>query len=134
VRSAALNTGPGFLDCPTYCLVRALREKLDGVSAGADAEDFVLTVTDVFSLTGRGTAVIGRIESGVIRTGETVEIWDGGRLIAAARATVELICSRRHDPASIGLLLGDMDKSLLRSGQAVRRLARAEPHDGLRAP
>jgi hypothetical protein len=44
------------------------------------------------------------MESGVIRAGETVEIWDGGRLIAIARATVELICSRRHDPASIGLL------------------------------
>jgi translation elongation factor EF-Tu-like GTPase len=49
------------------------------------AEDFVLTVIDVFGLTGRGTAVIGRIESDVLRTGETVEILDGGEVVAAAR-------------------------------------------------
>jgi translation elongation factor EF-Tu-like GTPase len=49
------------------------------VNADTPAEDFVLTVTDVFRITGRGTAVAGRIESGVIKTGDTVEIWDGGK-------------------------------------------------------
>ena len=95
------------------------------MSADAAGEDFVLTVIDVFRLTGRGTAVIGRIESGVLRTGETVEIRDGGKLVATARATAEMITSRRADPRAIGLLLGDVDKNLLSSGQTIRRPAAA---------
>jgi translation elongation factor EF-Tu-like GTPase len=45
-------------------------------------EDFVLAIVDVLSVTGRGTAVIGSIESGVLRTGETVEDWDDDQLVA----------------------------------------------------
>jgi hypothetical protein len=70
-----------------------------------------------------GDRVIGRIESGVLRTGETVEIWDGGRLVTTAPATIEMITSRRADPKTIGLLLGDVDKDLLSSGQTIRRPA-----------
>ena len=93
------------------------------MSAEASGQDFVLTIADVFSITGRGTAVIGLIESGVLRTGETVEVWDDNRLITTARATVELICSRRADPRSISLMLGDIDEGLLRTGQTIRRPA-----------
>jgi translation elongation factor EF-Tu-like GTPase len=67
--------------------------------------------------------VIGPIETGVLRTGEEVEIWDDDRLVAKARAEVEMICSREADPRSIGLLLGDTDKNLLAPGQTVRRTA-----------
>ncbi|MGH8862620.1 MAG: hypothetical protein ACRDVG_15535, partial [Jatrophihabitantaceae bacterium] len=86
-------------------------------------EDFVLTIVDVFTLTGRGTAVIGPIESGVLRTGDEVEIWDDHQLVSSARATVEGIYSRHADPRSIGLLLGEVDKNLLAPGQTVRRKA-----------
>ena len=47
-------------------------------------QDFVLIIADVFTLTGRGTAVIGPIESGVVRTGDEVEIWDNDQLITKA--------------------------------------------------
>ena len=99
------------------------------MSAGTAGEDFELTITDVFHLTGRGTAVIGRIESGVLRSGESVEIWDNERLVATAQATVEMITSRRADPGTIGLLLGDVDKNLLTSGQTVRRPHESRPPD-----
>jgi elongation factor Tu len=93
------------------------------VADDSDEQDFVLTIVDVFTLTGRGTAVIGPIESGVLRTGEEVEIWDDDRLVTSVRAQVEMICSRDADPRSIGLLLGDADKNLLSPGQTVRRTA-----------
>ena len=37
-------------------------------------KDFLMPVEDVFSITGRGTVATGRIESGVINTGDSVEI------------------------------------------------------------
>jgi translation elongation factor EF-Tu-like GTPase len=81
----------------------------DRVLIDSAAEDFVLTIVDVFRITGRGAAVIGPIESGVIRTGDMVEIWEDDELIASTRATVEMINSRRADPRSIAVMLGDID-------------------------
>jgi elongation factor Tu len=95
----------------------------DLVTDDPNQQDFVLTIADVFTLTGRGTAVIGPIESGVLRTGEEVEIWDDHKLITTAHAQVEMICSRDADPRTIGLLLGDVDKSRLAPGQTIRRTA-----------
>lgn len=65
----------------------------------------------------------GPIESGVLRTGEEIEIWDGHQLIPSARAQAELIHSRDVDPRSIALLLGEVDKNLLAPGHKVRRAA-----------
>ena len=87
------------------------------------SEDFVLTVTDVFRITGRGIAVVGPIESGVLRTGETVEIVDGARVLTTAEAQIEFVCSRTADPRSVALLFRDIDSDLLRAGQVVRRSA-----------
>jgi GTPase len=98
------------------------RAMIGAMSRDPSSEDFVLSIVEVFSITGRGTAVIGPIESGVIRTGDIVEIWDGERLVCTAQATVEAVRSTKH-PRAIGLRLGDIDKSLLRSGQTVRRSA-----------
>jgi len=92
------------------------------MSGDAAGQDFVLTVLDVFRLAGSGTAVTGRVGSGALRTGETVEILDGGSLVATARATVEMITTSTAGPRKVSLLLADVDASLLGSGQIVRRL------------
>ncbi|MGI3782112.1 MAG: hypothetical protein ACRYG2_15220 [Janthinobacterium lividum] len=89
-------------------------------------QDFVLTIVDIFTLTGRGTAVIGPVESGVLRTAEEVEVWDDQHLVTTARATFELINMREADPRSVCLLLGGVDKTLLSPGQLVRSAARRE--------
>jgi elongation factor Tu len=91
------------------------------MSVDAADEDSALTIIEVFRLAVRGTAVVGRIESGVLRTGEAVEILDGGKLIATARATVEMIISRGAGPGIISLLLGDLHGNLPRKGHTIRR-------------
>ena len=96
------------------------------MSEDPSSQDFVLTIVDVFTLTGRGTVVIGPMESGVTpHPADLVEIWDGKELVCNARATVGMIRSLKADPRSIALLLGDIDKNLLRTGQTVRRSATA---------
>lgn len=82
----------------------------------------MLTVIEVFRLAGRGTAVVGCIESGVLESGQTVEILDGEELVATARANVEMIASRQAAPGVISLLLSDLDASLPSSGHTIRRL------------
>lgn len=91
--------------------------KLDAMSA---PEDFALAVADVFRVTGRGTVVTGRVESGSLRSGETVQVWDAGELVATATATVEMACGPRRDPALAGLLLRDVEAGLLAAGQTIR--------------
>ena len=104
----------------------------DGLMADhSDDEDFALTIVNVFTLTGRGTAVIGRIESGALRTGDEVEVWDDQQLITRARARIELVNSKHADPRSVGLVLGEVAKDLLAPGQTVRlKAARRHPPRG----
>ena len=85
-----------------------------------NTEGFVLTIADVFRITGRGTAVTGRIEAGTIRAGDTVEIRDGETLVATTQVRSIDAAVLGPVPETVGLLLGDIDKELLHSGQIVR--------------
>ena len=93
------------------------------MTAEASQEDFVLTVVDVFAITGRGTVVVGPIESGVLRTGDTVEVLDGDHQVTKAQAQIEFVCSRTADPRSVALRFKDVAIELLRPGQVVHRAA-----------
>lgn len=66
-------------------------------SASAD-EPFLLTVVDVFDISGRGTAVVEPIESGVVRTDERVTVARGDEAIATAEAIVKMINSSPRSP------------------------------------
>lgn len=91
----------------------------------ASPEVFVLTITDAFRITGRGTAVTGYVECGIVKTGDAVEIRDGEKLVAEDQVAGIDFCGRSSGAGTIGLVLRDTDKSLLRSGQIVRtRMAR----------
>lgn len=91
-----------------------------GVTDRLEDEAFSLTITHAFTVTGRGTAVIGPIESGLIRNGDTVEVWDGEAVVARGRVQVEDVRKLGADPRTIGLTLGAVDVDLLSPGQIVR--------------
>lgn len=44
------------------------------VGVGVRAQDFLMPVEDVFSIAGRGTVVTGRVEQGVVKVGDEIEI------------------------------------------------------------
>ena len=58
------------------------------------AGEFVFKVADVFSLTGRGTTLVGEIESGVVRTGDDLKVRDGERVIFVGPVTVDRCAGR----------------------------------------
>jgi elongation factor Tu len=85
---------------------------------------FLMRIVDVFSITGRGTVVTGRIERGKIRVGEEVEIVGPDRARKAVVSGVEMIKYRvdtEHKPGLVGLLLRDIGKNEVGPGMVLAK-------------
>ena len=93
---------------------------------------FLMPVEDVFSITGRGTVATGRIESGVIKTGEPVEIIGlGAEKLKSVVTGVEMfrkILDRGEAGDNAGLLLRGVDKDEIRRGMVIAAPGSIKPH------
>ncbi len=98
-------------------------------------KDFLMPVEDVFSITGRGTVATGRIERGVINTGDPVEII--GMMAADAKPLtstitgVEMfrkILERGEAGDNAGLLLRGIDKESIKRGMVICKPGSVKPH------
>lgn len=87
----------------------------------ASSEDFVLTVVEVFELTGRGTVAVGPIEQGVLWSGEQVQIWSEECLLTSAPAFIELINTRVADLRTVSLVFRELEPGQLAPGYVIRR-------------
>ena len=92
---------------------------------------FLMPIEHVFTITGRGTVVTGRVETGVVETGDKVEI-------VGLRATRETTCTgvemfrkildRGEAGDNIGALLRGVDKDAVRRGQVLAAPKSITPH------
>ena len=92
---------------------------------------FLMPIEDVFSITGRGTVVTGRVETGVVRTGDKVEI-------VGIRETQETVCTgvemfrkildEGQAGDNIGALLRGTDKEDVARGQVLAAPGSITPH------
>jgi elongation factor Tu len=93
---------------------------------------FVMPVEDVFSITGRGTVATGRIETGMIKVGEEVEIIGLGEKPQKTTVTgVEMfrkLLDRGEAGDNVGLLLRGIDKKEIKRGQVIARPNTIKPH------
>jgi len=84
---------------------------------------FLMPVEDVFSITGRGTVATGRIESGIIKTGETVDIIGmGAEKLKSVVTGVEMfrkILDQGEAGDNAGLLLRGIDKDEITRGMVI---------------
>ena len=93
---------------------------------------FLMSVEDVFSITGRGTVATGRIERGVIKVGEAVEIV--GLMDAPLNSTVtgvemfKKLLDRGEAGDNAGLLLRGIEKSQIRRGMVICAPKSITPH------
>src|SRR5690606_6419804 len=74
---AALESTSNDVTSPEYAPILELMQAVDDyipTPARAVDQPFLMPVEDVFGIKGRGTVVTGRVERGVVKTGETVEI------------------------------------------------------------
>jgi elongation factor Tu len=93
---------------------------------------FLMPIEDVFSITGRGTVVTGRIERGVIKTSEGVEIIGMQEEKMTSTVTgVEMfrkLLDRGEAGDNVGLLLRGIDKEAVERGMVVCKPGSVTPH------
>ncbi len=100
-------------------------------------KDFLMPVEDVFSITGRGTVATGRIERGVINSGDAVDILGMGAEDLKSTVTgVEMfrkILDRGEAGDNTGLLLRGIDKEQIRRGMVICKPGSVTPHAHFKA-
>ena len=98
---------------------------------------FLMPVEDVFSITGRGTVATGRIEAGVINSGDPVDIVGMGEEKLTSTVTgVEMfrkILDRGEAGDNVGLLLRGIEKSDIRRGMVIAKAGSVTPHKKFKA-
>ncbi len=98
---------------------------------------FLLPVEDIFSITGRGTVATGRIETGVVQTGDELEIVGLGALKKKTVCTgVEMfrkILDRGEAGDNVGLLLRGIDKKEIKRGMVLAKPGTITPHTKFKA-
>jgi len=100
-------------------------------------KDFLMPVEDVFSITGRGTVATGRIERGVVNTGDSVEILGmGAENLKSTITGVEMfrkILDRGEAGDNVGLLLRGIEKEQIRRGMVICKPGSVKPHAKFKA-
>jgi len=93
---------------------------------------FLMPVEDVFSITGRGTVATGRIETGVVKTGDEVHIiglgTDGRKTVVTGVEMFRKILDRGEAGDNVGLLLRGVDKDEVKRGQVIAAPGSIKPH------
>ncbi|MFN3998340.1 elongation factor Tu [Algoriphagus sp.] len=100
-------------------------------------KEFLMPVEDVFSITGRGTVATGRIERGVINSGEGVDIIGmGAEGLKSTVTGVEMfrkILDRGEAGDNVGLLLRGIEKSQIKRGMIICKPGSVKPHAHFKA-
>ncbi len=98
---------------------------------------FLLPVEDVFSITGRGTVATGRIETGVIHTGNDVQIIglgaEGMKSVVTGVEMFRKILDDGQAGDNVGLLLRGIDKEKIKRGMVIARPNTITPHTKFKA-
>jgi len=98
---------------------------------------FLMSIEDVFTITGRGTVATGRIETGIINTGDEVDILGmQEEKITSTITGVEMfrkILDRGEAGDNVGLLLRGIDKSDIKRGMVIARPGTITPYSKFKA-
>jgi elongation factor Tu len=98
---------------------------------------FLMPVEDVFSITGRGTVATGRIETGLIHTGDEVQIIglgaEGKKSVVTGVEMFRKILDDGQAGDNVGLLLRGIDKDQVKRGMVITHPGKVTPHTKFKA-
>ncbi len=132
VRGSALKALEG--DPEGAAQIEELMEAVDSYVPEPERDTekpFMMAIEDVFSITGRGTVVTGRIETGIIKVGEAVEIVGIRELQKTTVTGVEMfrkLLDEGQAGDNVGLLLRGIGKEEVERGQVVAAPGSITPH------
>ena len=98
---------------------------------------FLMPVEDVFSITGRGTVATGRIETGIIKTGEEMQIIglgaEGKKTVCTGVEMFRKILDEGQAGDNVGLLMRGIDKTEIKRGMVLAKPGSIKPHTLIKA-
>ena len=97
---------------------------------------FLMPVEDVFSITGRGTVATGRIETGIVKVGDEVQIMGLGASLKSTVTGVEMfrkLLDQGEAGDNVGLLLRRIDKNEIKRGMVICHPGVVKPHSEFKA-
>ena len=98
---------------------------------------FLMPVEDVFSITGRGTVATGRIETGIIKTGEEMQIIglgaEGKKTVCTGVEMFRKILDEGRAGDNVGILLRGIDKDQVKRGMVITHPGTVTPHTKVKA-
>ena len=97
---------------------------------------FLMPVEDVFSITGRGTVATGRVETGIVKVGDEVQILGLGEDKKSVVTGVEMfrkLLDQGEAGDNVGLLLRGIDKNEVRRGMVITHPGVIKPHQKFKA-
>jgi elongation factor Tu len=120
---------------PIWDLVKALDEFIPEPLREVD-KPFLMSIEDVFSITGRGTVVTGRVDRGVVKVGDEVEIVGLGETRKTVVTGVEMfrkLLDQAQAGDNVGTLLRGVGKEEVERGQVLAKPGSITPHRKFKA-
>jgi elongation factor Tu len=131
----ALECGCGSPDCEWCSKILELLDAVDEYIPTPDRDvdkPFLMPVEDVFSITGRGTVATGRVERGVLKTGDEVEIVGldekSRKVVVTGVEMFRKILDRAEAGDNIGALLRGVNRDDIERGQVLAKPGSITPH------
>ncbi|MBX3069962.1 MAG: elongation factor Tu [Thermomicrobiales bacterium] len=137
VRGSALgalsseNTNP---DAPEYACIWELMQAVDDyipTPERAVDQPFLMPIEDVFGIKGRGTVVTGRVERGIVKSGEEIEIVGMGEQRKVIVTGVEMFQKTLDEGVAgdnVGCLLRGVERTDVERGQVLAKPGSIKPH------
>jgi len=139
VKGSALNALNNVNDEAATACITELMEACDSFIPEPERDidkPFLMPVEDVFSITGRGTVGTGRVESGIIKVGDDVEMIGMGETKKTTVTGVEMfrkLLDEGRAGDNAGLLLRGVDKEELTRGMVLAKPGSITPHTKFKA-
>jgi elongation factor Tu len=137
VRGSALKAMESTSTDPGAAEFACIQELLDAIDSYIPTPDrpvdkpFLMPIEDVFSISGRGTVVTGRVERGIVKVGEEVEIVGLGETRKTVATGVEMfrkLLDEGRAGDNIGVLLRGVGKDEVERGQVLAKPGSITPH------
>jgi elongation factor Tu len=131
----ALECGCGSKECECCKDIWALMDAVDSYIPTPERDrdkPFIMPVEDVFTITGRGTVATGRVERGVVKIGDEVEIVGFNerprKTVVTGVEMFRKIMDKAEAGDNIGCLLRGVDRESIERGQVLAKPGSIKPH------
>ena len=138
ITGSALKAGEcgcGQRDCPNCGCIWELMDAVDSYIPTPERDvdkPFLMPIEDVFTITGRGTVVTGRVERGQVRVGDTVDIVglmdESKKTVVTGVEMFRKLLDYAETGDNIGCLLRGIDRKEVQRGQVLAKPGTIHPH------